>query len=173
MQVVAYVLLCHPYIWHIRKNTCFWRISNGSDLLLNVDDRQKYSRAVSDISAITVVFCYQCYVGEGRYLLQKEFLLPTWCFHVGFHTGQCMIHAQLLEAWDLCPAVRAQCSSGFHTDRRKMSQLHLWAKQLDNQTEHLISVLNLFFLKERVQLAMNSSLYLHFCGFKWKDQVKF
>lgn len=49
-----------------KKTTCFWRISNGSDLLLNVDERQKYSRAVSDISAVAVVSCYQCLHEGGQ-----------------------------------------------------------------------------------------------------------
>lgn len=61
------------------------------------------------------------------------------------------IAAHLWKAWELCLLVRAQCSSGFHMARRKTCQLHLWARQLDNQTEHSFSVWVLLFGEGRGQ----------------------
>lgn len=185
MKVVTYLLLCHPYIWHIRKKHM---------LLENL--KWKWSFIKCGWKAEIFKGCFLYISSYGHFLLsvlceggQVSPAGRVLVFHLMF---SCRISHRAV--YDSCSAFRSMgvvsSSQGlmffwvsYRPQKNKLvvSPLYLWAKQLENQTEHLISGFGAWFfccfcfcfLRGRVQLVMNSSLYLHFCGFKWKDQVKF
>ena len=122
--------------------SCFWDIGSDSHFL-----------------AIAATW------GSEERVLVLHLMLP----HRISRMWQCVICGLRLGLGRHRNCVRARCSSGFQTAHRKTCQLHLPAKQLDNQTEHLVSVLVLFLWRGGGRLVMNSNLYMHFCGLKWKD----
>lgn len=160
------------YLWDIRENTCFWRISNESDFLLNTDEKQKCSKAVSNSQWQS--FSCLSLQHEG---VQVSAAAENSCSRPDDSTQDFTCVAvyeswiAALESLGVVSALRAQCSSGFHMAHRKTCQLHLWAKQLDNQTEHLVSVLVLLFGEEGAGRLWTPTYTCIFVGlsFKWES----
>lgn len=119
--------------------------------------------------------CYHCNMKECRYLLQKEFVFSTWCFHAGFYTCDNVWSrngSSASESRRIVSCCQGLWSSGFHMPTEGRSnctfQPNSWIIKLAIWFQFLF-----FFLEGKDRLVMNSNLYIHFCGLKWKDGGSF